>query len=330
MKIAIRSRVGTALAALAVTAGMTIGTGAVGAGTAAAAITCYSSTSNGSTWYDGPSASYRYDNRFGGGPGVGSTVLDSRTPQGLATWRNWDGSGADLLLYTAYRDGSDAWIQGVNPATGNRTKIIRIADSHVGGIAISGSWAFVSGRPASDGTHAIRAYRLSAFRAVLKGTASSSYVTQVGTARRVYGSSFLSSHNGYVFAGRFNDGARDKMYRYKVNADGTLSTITGSIEVPAKTQGLSVTADHFVFSTSYGRENRSNIYIVRRGYSDLDAARLSCMRAPSMSEGATIRGGAVFVIYESGSYKFRGDSDTRNVITRLHKVPMSELTSLLG
>lgn len=323
-------RLASAAAALAVAASGTIVAVTIAAAPAQAAYSCYTSTDNGSTWYDGKSASYRYDGRFSRSHSLSPTVLDSRTPQGLATWRNWNGSGSTLLLYTAYRDGRDAYIQGINAATGTRTRIIRVADSHVGGIAVVGGWAYVSGRPASDGDRTIRKYRLSAFRAVINGTASSNYVKQVGTARHVYGSSFLSSYGGYLFAGRFNADGRDKMYRYRVNSDGSLTTINGSIQVPKKTQGLVVTGSHYVFSTSYGREPRGNVYIVRRGYDNLDNARLSCFRAPSMAEGASLYDGKVYVAYESGSYKFRSDPDTRNVITRLHKVPLSSLTSLLG
>lgn len=317
----------SAIMAVVTTAGLTAAV-TVAATPAQAAISCYTSTSNGSTWYDGPSASYRYDARFSNGPYVSPYVLDRKTPQGLATWHNWDGGTDDLLLYTAYRDGYDSYIQGVNPSTGKRTHIVRVASGHVGGIAVSNGWIFVSGRKASDGHHTIRKYRPSALRAVFKGTASTNYVKQVGTARHVYGSSFLSSYGNYIFAGKFNADSRDKMYRYWVNSDGSLSTVTGAIQVPTKTQGLMVTGNHFVFSTSYGRTNRSNSYVARRGYSNLDNASLSCFRAPSMSEGASLWGGNVYVLYESGSYAYRGSA--RNVITRLHKVPLTSLLNLVS
>lgn len=318
----------SAVMAVVTTAGLTTAAITVAAAPAQAAISCYTSTDNGSTWYDGPSASYRYDARFSNGPYVSPYVLDRKTPQGLATWHNWAGGTDDLLIYTAYRDGYDSYIQGVNPSTGKRTHIVRVASGHVGGIAVSNGWIFVSGRKASDGHHTIRKYRPSDFRAVFKGTASTNYVKQVGTARHVYGASFLSSDGGYLYAGKFNSNGRDKMYRYWVNTNGSLTTMTSAIQVPAKTQGLMVKNGYYVFSTSYGRTNRSNIYVTSTGYSNLDNARLSCFRAPSMSEGASLWGGNVYVIYESGSYAFR--SSARNVITRLHKVPLTSLLSLVS
>jgi hypothetical protein len=38
-----------------------------------------------------------------------------------------------------------------------------------------------------------------------------------------------------------------------------------------------ITASHFVHSTSYGRGNRSNLYVVKRGQKDLDAAALTSL-----------------------------------------------------
>jgi hypothetical protein len=116
-------------------------------------------------------------------------------------------------------------------------------------------------------------------------------LAQVGTARTVYGASFLTGYGDSLWSGRFNDDGRDQMYEYKIGSDGSLTTVSQAWEVPAKTQGLLVTGSHFVFSTSYGREKRSNLYVVKRGQPDLDRARLSCIRAPSMSEGLTEYGG---------------------------------------
>ena len=155
------------------------------------------------------------------------------------------------------------------------------------------------------------------------------YVKAVGSERKVYGASFLTSYGDSLFAGRFNDKGRDKMYEYKIKSNGTLTTINRAWEVPTKTQGLLVTKGHFVYSTSYGRDKLSNLYVVKRGQPDLDKAKLSCFRAPSMSEGLTEYGGRAYLVFESGSYKYRSDPKTKNVITRLHKASISSLTGLV-
>jgi hypothetical protein len=286
-----------------------------------AAISCDTATTGGATFYDGPSASKKYDARFSNSASIPN--LSTYTPQGAGTWYNWDGSGKDLLLVAAYREGADSEIYGIDPSTGSTVGVVAIAESHVGGITVSKGWAFVAGQGSS-----IRKYRLTELRDALKA-AGTPYLAQVGTARDVAGSSFIGSYGDSLFAGTFNDTGRGTMYEYKIADDGTLTTQSGAWEIPSKTQGLTVTANHFIYSTSYGRGNRSNIYVVKRGQKDLDAAALSCFRAPSMTEGITEYNGTAYLVYESGSYLYASDPATLNVIPRLHKASISSLTSLV-
>ncbi|TDD19798.1 hypothetical protein E1218_23345 [Kribbella turkmenica] len=288
---------------------------------ASAAISCDSATSGGPTFYDGPSASYKYDARFSNSASIPN--LSTHTPQGAGTWYNWDGSGKNLLLVASYRSGANSQIYGIDPSTGSTVGVVAIAESHVGGITVSKGWAFVSGQGSS-----IRKYRLTALRDALKA-AGTPYLAQVGTARDVAASSFIGSYGNSLFSGSFNADGRGVMYEYKIAADGTLTTVAGAWEVPTKTQGLTVTANHFIYSTSYGRTNRSNIYVVKRGQKDLDAAALSCFRAPSMTEGITEYNGTAYLVYESASHLYGSDPDTLNVIPRLHKASITSLTSLV-
>jgi hypothetical protein len=48
-----------------------------------------------------------------------------------------------------------------------------------------------------------------------------------------------------------------------------------------------------------------------------------------MSEGVTEYGGRAYLVFESGSYLYRSDPATKNVITRLHKASVSSLTGLV-
>ncbi|RZU13809.1 hypothetical protein EV645_4662 [Kribbella rubisoli] len=286
-----------------------------------AAISCDTATTGGATFYDGPSASKKYDARFSNSASIPN--LSTYTPQGAGTWYNWDGSGKNLLLVAAYREGADSEIYGIDPSTGSTVGVVAIAESHVGGITVSKGWAFVAGQGSS-----IRKYRLTELRDALKA-AGTPYLAQVGTARDVAGSSFIGGYGDSLFAGTFNDTGRGTMYEYKIADDGTLTTQSGAWEIPTKTQGLTVTASHFIYSTSYGRGNRSNIYVVKRGQKDLDAAALSCFRAPSMTEGITEYNGTAYLVYESGSHLYASDPATLNVIPRMHKASISSLTSLV-
>lgn len=290
---------------------------AVSAPTAAhAAISC--NTDAGSApFYDGPSAGRVYDNNFSASHALFWT--HTHTPQGAATWPNWNGSGTDLILVTSYRDGADAHIQAINAATGASLPGLRIADFHAGGIAVVGGWVYIGAGST------IRRYRASDLRAALQN--GGGYVEEAGS-QTVTAASFLGNYGGSVFAGKFDPAARGWMYQYNVNSDGSLTRVGSGWEVPTKTQGVIVTSSHFMFSTSYGRSNRSNIYSVRRGYTgSLDDASLYCFRAPSMSEGMTQWNGSAYVVYESGSHLYSSDPNTRNVIRNMHRVSMSFLAS---
>ena len=286
--------------------------------TATRAISC-DTKAGGKHFYDGPSASAKYDARFS----VSAALprLASYTPQGIGTWWNWDGS-KNLLLVTMYRKGSNSVIVGIDPATNKVVGDVAIAATHGGGITTVYGWAFVQGS-----TNGIRKYSLATLRAAMKKSGTP-YVKATGSERKVYGASFLTSYGDSLFAGKFNDKGRDKMYEYKISSNGTLTTINKAWEIPTKTQGLLVTKSHFIYSTSYGRDKLSNLYVVRRGQPDLDKAKLSCFRAPSMSEGLTEYGGRLYEVFESGSYLYRSDPKTKNVITHLHKASISSLTSL--
>ncbi|GAA0958119.1 hypothetical protein GCM10009554_69880 [Kribbella koreensis] len=285
---------------------------------ATTAISC-STTVGGRDFYDGPSASKVYNDRFTASAAVPN--LSTHTPQGIGTWWNWDGK-KNLLLVTAYRSGARSQIIGIDPATNKTVGVVAIDATHGGGITTSNGWAFVQGS-----TNGIRKYKLSTLKTAMKA-AGTPYIKPVGAERKVYGASFLTSYGGYIWSGKFNDKGRDKMYQYKINSNGSLTTINKAWEVPTKTQGLLVTGSHFIFSTSYGRTNRSNLYVVRRGQPDLDKAKLKCFRAPSMSEGITEYGGRAYLVFESGSHLYAGDPKTLNVIKNLHKATISSLTSL--
>ncbi len=285
----------------------------------AADITCESKSSGKpGPFYHGDSASYAYDRRFGGGPGIPG--LSTHTPQGVAAWFHWSGPNQNLLVVTAYQDGQRAHLIGINPANGREVGTVAVAPSHVGGIAITMGWAFVQG----DG-NVIRKYRLSQLKKKMTAPGTP-YLKQVGKARKVYGADFISSYGDNLYAGRFSKDGREKMYRYKVAADGSLATQAGAYEVPKKTQGLLVTANRFIYSTSYGNDNRSNIYVVNGGARTISPSTAKCFRAPSMTEGITEYGGKAYLVYESGAAQYVA-KNPRNVIPGMHTAPIGKLTS---
>ncbi|MEB3370737.1 hypothetical protein [Saccharopolyspora mangrovi] len=296
------------------------GAAAGGAAEAAAEITCDSDSSGqDASFYSGPSAGYTYDEKFSAGPDIPG--LPEHTPQGLAAWNDWDGAGNGLLLISAYgKDGANAKIYGVDPKSGKTVGDVEIAETHASGIAISQGWAFVTGRNNAEGHYTIRKYKLSELADALKAEGSP-YVKQTGEAREVYGASFLAGDGNTLYAGKYSREGREKMYAYSVAADGTLTT-GKSFEIPKGTQGLMVTGDKFVYSTSLSRDVRSNLYVIDKGATDIDIPSTRCFRSPSMSEGIDDLGGTAYVLYESGSAQY---PDARNVIKNLHEAPVSSL-----
>ncbi|WP_344679922.1 hypothetical protein [Saccharopolyspora taberi] len=313
----------------AVVAALALGT-TVATGTAsAAAIECDAKSSGqAGPFYHGESASYAYDERFSKSHPVPG--LETHIPQGTATWSNWDGED-DLILVTEYFEGSKSLIVGIDARTGKKVGNAWIAGTHVGGIAVfeKQGWAFVSGRSNDE----VLRYSLPKLKDALKSSGS---LEPENNGQKVESASFLTSHGptDTLWAGKFNEAGRGTMQSYKVGADGGLTKQEGSWEVPTKTQGVVVTEDLFIYSTSHGRNNRSNIYVVGRGKgeTDLDDAKLSCFRSPSMSEGLTVYGDDVYVAYESGASFYADDpkDKPRNIISNLHKASLASLAKLVG
>lgn len=303
---------------LAVTAGATLvcglaGTGAAAASSPAAAIECETATGD-APFYPGESASEIYDERYSQGAGV-PYLDDGFTPQGLAYWQDWDGSGGDLLLVTAYKSGQDARIYGIEAGSGDHIGSVAVGEAHVGGVAVAGEWAFVSG----SGSDRVRKYDLGELTDAMKA-GGIPYLEQTGSSQEVPAASFLGSDGTTLYSGKFNENARDVMHAYSVAGDGTITRGT-EYQVPKKTQGMTVAGGKFIYSTSYGRGNRSNIYTVDEGATEIEPSA-KCYRAPSMSQGVADHDGRLYVLYESGSSKFT-DPGPRNDIRHLHEADVS-------
>lgn len=272
--------------------------------------------------YPGPSASRVYDTRFERGFAIDPQVLRNYVPQGLAVWKNWV-DGQDMFLQTAYDPaGGNSIIYGTVAGVGLYMGAIPVAPGHVGGIAVSGRWAFVQG----NGT--IRRYDLNEVRDRFRNGNPGEYLPYDGVHPLTGGAEadFLASDGGHIYAGKHNADDRDYMYRYAVDpASGALDR-GARTRIPKKTQGLAVLNNHFVFATSLNRNKKSNVYVARRGYGDTDAgleANARCFAAPSMMEGMALweRDGRnrVYAVYESGAYHYNsGIDDPRNPIDHAH------------
>lgn len=314
------------------------------------AMNCHDQPAGSAPFYHGPSASVQYDNRFDAGHVVPDGLLDRYVPQGLATWPDWGPDGQDLLVLSAYRDGEPAALVGLKPGSG-QTRLVTMPEnkSHAGGVAVVNGWLFVSGPTSAHGHPTVQRYPLGAVRTALATGnplwRADGHFHEFTMGEDELKPSFLSSYGDTLYVGTFDSVHRNRMHRFTVKNDGTLDRVGGPddwIQVPLKTQGLTVTGEHYIYSTSHGSDARSNIYVVRKGYKLLDNAKTAgdatCFRAPSMSEGITDSDGRIYLVYESGSYKYRTDECDRpqpfegdctlNIIDHLHWTTVSQLTSM--
>lgn len=252
------------------------------------------------------------------------------TPQGLAAWPNWDGSGEDLLVVSAHHVDENAnasLIYGMTPGGEHRGAAYIGVGAHAGAAKVYGDWLYVQHSQST-----LRRYPLSAVRASFEEPGTTSIGS--GEAVAVTGVSSFDIDGGYLYGATFNDSARDVMRRWKINPDTgdlTLDTVWGPLQVPMKTQGLQVHNDRYIFSTSYGRTNRGNVYVVERGYGegdDFTSKPYACFRSVAMIQDLVDLNGTTYLGNESGSEEF-ADGRIHN-IRNLHVANTASLRGVIG
>lgn len=319
------SRFGSLLLAAGLVASFATAVGTAAPAVAVVVGECAATGSGGSAgFYPGPSASDVYDSTFAKGPALPG--LPSYTPQGITTWSNWDGKGNSLLIMGSYRRGHTSRLYGINPDTGKTVGDVKIAETHMGGLAVVGKWLIVQGSETSGKPEKVRRFKVSDLRSKLKASGTPT-LKPTGSTQTIFSADFMSAYGGRIWTGRFSAGADSKMYEYKVDSDGKLKVTGSAYQIPPRTQGVMVTGDRFVFATSLGL-NQANLYVTRRGSHTLAGAEGRCFRIPSMAEGLTRYNGKVYLVYESGSGQYR--SNAVNVITNLHTAPWSTLNNLIN
>jgi hypothetical protein len=286
------------------------------------------------TFYDGDSAGFVYDRLFK--DSKRELARFDHVPQGLATYSNYEGK-RDMLLLASYEppEGS-ALVIGIDPITGVALGAVKIDSFHAGGIAVFEElgWAFVSG-PKLGGEPSISRFALKDLEAQIKQPDSLKDPEHLPPRDTVVfpTSSAITSHGptNTLWVAHHNPKDNGYMLSYKVHEDGRLVQEPGKWEIPKKVQGVVVTKDSFIFSTSLGRNNRSNIYVVRRedGHFSLADSKLQCFRAPSMTEGIAVYGDNLLLVFESAADKYRTSDDApRNIIPTWHYAPMVQLEAL--
>jgi hypothetical protein len=246
----------------------------------------------------GPAASAIYDNVFHNGFSI-PNLSKGYTPQGMTTWNLPNGSS--LIIIGEYKKGYDSYLVAVDPSTGHSYGTVKVAEAHLGGIAIVKNWLFVQDKPNTKGEK-VRKYDMNKIaKALLKShqTGTNPYVGKTGSLQKVYWASFMSSYGGHLYAG--HHGINDvSMYEYSVSSKGKLKKVH-VYQAPQLTDGVVVTADRFIF-VSHGQtgEGYGRMTVAKRS-AHLSSSSVRCFAMPNLGEGTVLDHGTVYTIFESGS-----------------------------
>lgn len=181
-------------------------------------------------------------------------------PQGMA----YDATGDHLYVSMYHRDAlevprvivykrsSSAWVKTIELTGVPRT-------GHVGGVAIGRGNLYVA-----DSAGGARIYRIpiDRVRAVPVGTRrpvsyAASYPLRDMAGNSLARASYVDYYGGSLFVGDFY---ANVMRRYATSSTGAVTVTANALySTPTIVQGVQVTANHFVFSRSWGRDNLSKV-----------------------------------------------------------------------
>ena len=226
-------------------------------------------------------------------------------PQGLTYWVT-----RDALIVSYYdSDGGPSRLAIVDRASGRYIKTLLLRTTgHVGGLGMTLSgYLFV----ASDG-------KLFRYPASTLDRGGEGRTVDSDATFSVPASSFVGVRGNDLWVGEFATSGSPRAYPYHVNGLGQPQPAGSSIPVPTSTQGMAVTDRHFIFCRSFGRDNDSRIQTFTRP----SIGGGTTLIAPNMAEGIVFAGGAIHVVFESGSAHY-ADADYR--VRTIHHAPVGSL-----
>jgi hypothetical protein len=301
--------------------------------TASAAALC-AEAAGGPKFYPGDNSSRVYNTTFQRSRSI-NHYLTSYVPQGLGVWSNWNGGTEDLFLVGMHHreeNSHASLIYGISTTTGAlRGAAYLPKGAHLGSVRTYKSWLYVQ-----QDTATLRRYNLRSVRASFRSAGIQSLgAGSVQKVTGVRGVSFFDIDGGHLYGGHFLETGRDWMYRWNISASGDLSRdwTWARHQVPKKTQGLLVLSNAFVFSTSSGRNDHSNIYVTRRNYTtNFETTRYRCFEAPVLAEDLVGFGGRTYLSYEGGAAYFDGHfpwTTADNKIKNLHSANTETLRGMV-
>lgn len=228
------------------------------------------------------------------------------------------------------------------------TIILKDNKSHVGALAWNGKTGSNGIIYIADSTEGeYKVWKMSypvVEKAVSMGT-DAVYTTLIKSSSVRLKPGFLTYYGGYVYVGEFVENKNAKMVTYN---ETLLSEFNPTaIELPVNTQGISFAqgkdGNTYMFaSTSYGRKNKSTIYVCRANMNDKNRItslwnNKKAIVFPNMSEDICIdSSGHLYTAYESAANIYRLNLDnskngtSQNPVDRITISSVSRTLKLAG
>lgn len=226
-------------------------------------------------------------------------------PQGMAYD---DATGTYLQAYYTKASGDDSTMAVIDEASGEELTEVNLggdltADGitrevdrpqHVGGVAVSGDSVYI--------TDSGKVYEYSLKE--MRNAAPGATVNPTAEPQPVAASSYSTIRNGVLYVGSHYD---NMMYRYAKDSSGRWQPLDidqegqpRGIATPDRVQGVLVRDGEYVFSTSYGRINESNLVVQDRWTGE----RGEPYPLPNMAQSVVEVDGNLVVTYESGAAEY--------------------------
>jgi hypothetical protein len=241
-------------------------------------------------------------------------------PQGLA----FDGENLAQVYYDEDEaEGDPSALSLINNATGQESSHVNLggdvdgishgSPKHSGGVAFDGDNVYVT---SSDDPPMLYTYSKKEID-VAGVPADPSKPSTVQPTRPPQplpsgASAYVTVHNGHLYVGDFTGAADEaggeipdgKMYQLAPDGNGGWDheNPVDTIDTPPKAQGVVIRDGEYVFATSEGRDNPSELVVQSK-----DGTREDPVALPNMAEGIAEVDGDIVATYESGAGKY---SDT--------------------
>ncbi|CAM3928950.1 hypothetical protein [Janibacter anophelis] len=239
------------------------------------------------------------------------------TPQGLGYSEE-----QDVYVHSLYNhDNGQEGVLAIQPADGGPVQYVHLeGNDHYGGVTVDGDNVYVTGNgrvtgyddegePITEGPH-VEHYSLEDLRA-----AGEDEVVEPISRHSLPTASTVTSHDGTLYVGDYNDGEPGKIYEFDLGDGGGLPAEgadwdpTNEWVAPNNIQGVVTDGENFYVTQSHGADDPSTLIRIDRGSNEFhEEGDLS-----PLSQGLVIRDGELVITSESGSAPYRQeviDSDS--------------------